>query len=195
MRAPFDGVITSRLAEPGDVLARFKQVLTLTNPESLVTELSISELLLPTLSIDDSVKVTIDALPGREYSGKISRIHPTVDPATRLGKVEIILKPAPQGVLPGQLCRVTLSGRPIPRLLIPFNALQRDAQGEYIFIVDSVNNAVKKRIQSGSHFGERVEIISGIEEGQRVVTKGYYDLPSGAAVEIVGQVSGAQTAQ
>ena len=194
MKAPFDGVVTTRQAEPGDVLARFKQILTLTNPDSLVTEVSISELLLPTLTIDDSVEVTIDALPGRSFPGKISRIHPTIDPATRLGIVEITLKPAPQGVMPGQLCRVTLTGSPVQRLLIPFNALQRDAQGEYLYLVDN-NSALKLSVESGAHFGEQVEIIRGLKDGQQVVTKGYYDLRPGVPVQVVSSVTGEQKAQ
>lgn len=190
MKAPFSGVITARLAEPGDVLARFSQVLTLTNPDSLVTEVSISELLLPTLSVGDNITMKIDAFPGWEFTGRISRIHPTVDPSSRLGIVEVALKPAPQGLVPGQLCRVTLTGRPLPRLLIPFNALQRDAQGEYVYVVASDNKVHKQRVASGSHFGEQVEILDGLEEGQNVVTKGYYDLMPGISVQVIQPTSG-----
>lgn len=184
IHAPFDGIISARLAEPGDVLQRFAHVLTLIDPTSLVTEVTLSELFLPALAVGDPVEVRIDALGSQRFAGTIVRIHPAVDPQTRQGTVEITLEPAPPGALAGQLCRVTLRGRPQPRLLIPFAALQNDLQGEYVYLVED-GKAVRREVVSGAHFDEQVEIIEGIAAGQAVITKGLYNLYEGKAVETV----------
>jgi RND family efflux transporter MFP subunit len=182
--APFAGVVTRRLAEPGDTLPRYSHLLTLADPSSLITEVTVSELLLPSLANGDAVDVRIDALGDRRFVGRILRIHPTVDPATRQGIVEIALD-APEGAIPGQFCRVTLTGRPLPRLGIPFAALRRDATGEFVF---RVAEGVARRVAvvSGTHLGQRVMVLDGLAEGDAVVRKGFLGLADGMAVKPVG---------
>lgn len=184
--APFAGVISQRLAEPGDVVARFTQLLTLLDPTSLVTEVEISELLLPALSIGDRVDLRIDALGRTPYPGRVLRIHPTINPDSRHGIVELELTPAPAGALPGQLCRITLYPRPQSRLVVPFATLQRDSLGEFLFVVRD-GKAVRQAVQSGAFFDEQVEIIDGLTAGEPIISRGFYNLSEGSAVRIAGQ--------
>lgn len=142
IKAPIDGVISSRLTEPGNVVEKHDQLLTLSDPSSLVTEVSVSELLIPQMAIDDPVSVTIDALGPEIQNGRIIRIHPNLDPLTRRGMVEMELKPVPAGAQPGQLCRVKFTTRVAQRLVVPFRAIRRDDQGEYVFLVQE--NGVDK---------------------------------------------------
>jgi membrane fusion protein (multidrug efflux system) len=137
IKAPISGVISNRLTEPGNVVEKHDQLLTLSDPSSLVTEVSVSELLIPQMAIDDPVKVTIDALGPTVHNGRIIRIHPNLDPLTRRGMVEMELKPVPAGARPGQLCRVEFTTRVAQRLVVPFRAIRRDEQGEYVFILQA----------------------------------------------------------
>ncbi len=194
MAAPFSGVISERLVEPGDALPRFTHILTLTDPASLVTEVTVSELFLPQLRVGDDVSVRIDALGRENFPGRIQRIHPTVDPASRQGTVEVVLEPAPARALPGQLCRVTLTARPQPRLLIPFAALQRDLQGEYLFAYRD-GKAVRIAVESGAHFGDQVEIVTGLDEGAQVVTKGIYGVSDGMKIKAIAATVDRDTAK
>ncbi len=180
-QAPYDAIVKQRLAEPGDVISRFSAVLSLFDPHSLVTEVPISELLLPSLAVGDQVLVRIDALGPKRHFGRISRIYPAVDPATRQGLVEVTLEPAPEGALPGQLCRVTLQGRPQPRITVPFASLRRDTQGEHVYRVVE-GTARRTAVITGSHFGERVEILEGVDSGIPVVVKGFLELNDGDPV-------------
>ncbi|MFA5529076.1 MAG: efflux RND transporter periplasmic adaptor subunit [Thiohalomonadaceae bacterium] len=182
--APFAGVISARLVEPGDVVQRFGHVLTLTDPESLVTEVPVSELLLPDLKVGDPVDMRIDALGARRLQGKVLRIHPNVDPATRQGMVEVALDPAPPGAGPGQLARLHIHVRRAERLTVPFAALQRDAEGEFVFRI--VEQVVRRApVASGLQLGESVEIVSGLTEGDLVVVRGFLNLTDGKAVKVV----------
>ncbi|MGE0080056.1 MAG: efflux RND transporter periplasmic adaptor subunit [Thiohalomonadaceae bacterium] len=182
--APFAGVISARLAEPGDVVQRFGHVLTLTDPDSLVTEVPVSELLLPDLKVGDPVEMRIDALGPRPLEGKVLRIHPNVDPATRQGTVEVALDPAPPGAGPGQLARLRIHARRAERLTVPFAALQRDGQGEFVFRVED-HVARRTPVVSGLQLGDAVEIVSGLSQGDRVVVRGFLNLTDGKGVKVV----------
>jgi multidrug efflux pump subunit AcrA (membrane-fusion protein) len=133
------------------------------------------------LHLDDAVKVTIDALGREVFAGRISRIYPNLDPLTRRGTVEVTLDPVPAGARPGQLCRVSFNTRTAERLVIPFRALRRDIDGEYVFVVAG-DKAMHRGIDSGLRVGEQVEVLRGLEAGERVVTKGFLDLVSGKTV-------------
>lgn len=182
IRAPFAGVITARLAQPGDVVPRHTHIMSVADPASLVTELSVSELLIPYLKRGDPADVRIDALGNRTFRGQILRIHPTLDPQTRRGRVEVILDPVPAGALAGQFCRVTLRTPEIERLTIPFRALRRDRKGEYVYrVADDV--AQRIAVRSGVQFGERVEIVEGLSAGEHVVVRGFLGLRDGKPVK------------
>lgn len=185
IRAPFDGVITERMVEPGDAAPRFTHLLTLADPDSLVTEVPISELILPTLSVGDAVTVRIDALGAAIYAGRIDRIHPTVDANTRQGMVEIALDPVPPGAQAGQLCRVYLPGEVRPRRSVPLAALRQDTQGEYVYTIDAEGYARRTPVHSGMALGERIEIVDGLADGDRVITRGFINLAAGKPVKIV----------
>ena len=179
LTSPINGLVSERLAEPGDVAPRHTHLLTLIDTETLITEVTVSGLLVPVLSVGDNVNVQIDALPEQAFQGRILRIHPTLNASTRNGIVEVILDPAPQGARPGQFCRVNFLSVPTERKLIPFTALRQDGDGSYVFTINDKNKAVRTSITTGLRFDDRIEIISGLKTGQRVVTKGFLGLKNG----------------
>jgi membrane fusion protein (multidrug efflux system) len=184
IRAPFTGIVSERQLEPGDIAPRFTHLLTLFDPASLVIEVTLSELLLPQVALGDEVPVIIDALGAQATPGRVLRVHPTIDPRTRLGLVEIALDPPPPGVKPGQLGRVALSLPAAVRRVIPYPALRRDTQGEYVFRV--ANGKVRRSaVRSGLLLGDEVEIVEGLEDGERVVLRGFLGLSDGSAVREV----------
>jgi RND family efflux transporter MFP subunit len=185
IEAPFAGVLSARLVEPGDVIGEHTHVLTLIDPASLVIEVQVSELLLPHLKVGDPVEIRIDALGSERFSGSILRIHPALDRNTRQGVVEAALEPVPAGARSGQFARVTLETAAIPRLLIPFAALQRDREGEYVYVVDADSKAQRTPVRSGLRAADRVEILEGLEPGQQVVTRGRLGLGAGKKVKAV----------
>ena len=183
--SPINGVVSARLSEPGNVVERHQQVLTLSDPSLLVTELPVSELILPDLAKGDIARVRIDALGDRVYQGRIVRIHPNLDPVSRRGTIEVELEPVPAGAAPGQLCRVELSTKPGKRRVIPFSALRRDDTSEYVFVLDEGGKAQRVDVSSGLRLAENIEIKEGLRDGQQVVIKGFLGLSSGKTVKPV----------
>lgn len=183
--APFTGLVSERLVEPGDVVPRHTHLLTLIDPDSLVTRILVSDLLLPQLKLGDPVTVRIDGLGKRHFPGRIARIHPELDERTRMGLVEVALDPVPAGARSGQLCRVTLKTAERSRITIPFNALQRDNKGEYVYRLDSERQARRIAVNSGLRIADRIEILQGLAQGDRIITKGFLELQEGMKVEPV----------
>jgi len=187
IKAPFSGIITQRLSEVGNVAEKFSHLLTLSDPSSLITEVSISELLLNHIHPGDETLVQIDALGKQQYKGKVLRVHPTLNARTRRGIVEIEVNPVPSGAKPGQLCRVTIHTHAAKRLFIPLNALRRDSDGEFVYSINDDKKVERVAVVSGLHVNQDVEILSGLEPGQPVVIKGFLGLKPGKKVKPVNK--------
>ena len=187
VKAPIDGIISERLTEIGDVAPRHTHLLTLIDTQTLIIEVAVSDLLISSLQLDDKVDVRIDALANQHFIGRILRIHPTLDPTTRNGIVEIILDPAPANAKPGQFSRVTLLSERADRLLIPFKALRQDNKGSYVFTVNNKNIVSRNQVSTGLRFSNKIEILNGIDVGQKIVTKGFLGLKSGKTIRTVIQ--------
>lgn len=185
IHSPLGGIVSGRYSEPGNIAERHTHLLTISDPTSLVTEVTLSELLISKLTVDESVDVSIDALGSKTFKGRISRIHPNLDPVTRRGTVEVELKPVPSGARPGQLCRIKLRTSAAERLVIPFKALRRDQKGEYVYAIDPQGKVKHTSVVGGLRIGEQLEVLKGLSEGQKVVTKGFLDLTDGKSVQIV----------
>jgi RND family efflux transporter MFP subunit len=185
IKAPFRGIVTARLVEPGDVISKNTHVLTVIDPNSLIIDVDVSEYILSKLKNKYPVSVQIDALGIKTFKGKISRIHPTIDLQTRFGRIEIALQKLPRGVKEGQFCRVIIKNQLSKRLTLPYAALRRDREGEYVFLVDVDNKVQRQSVQSGQRLADRVEIRKGIKKGQKIVTKGFLGLQAGKKVQQV----------
>ncbi|HEU4645091.1 MAG TPA: efflux RND transporter periplasmic adaptor subunit [Burkholderiales bacterium] len=184
--APFDGVVAQRLVEPGNVTPQHTHLLTVIDPSQLVTDVNVSELVMPYLDVGDRADVRIDALGEKLHPGRIVRIHPSIDAATRTGRVEVVLNPVPPGARPGQFCRVLLSTGSLERLVVPLAALQRDIAGEFVYVFEAKGGTVRRAgVASGLRLADRVEIREGLENGARVVVKGFLGLAAGQQVKPV----------
>lgn len=185
IRAPFAGVVTERRIEPGDFVARNTHLLTLADPDSLVAEVLVSELILPHLALGDPVSLRIDALGSASFAGEILRIHPALDQATRQAVVEVALKPIPEGARAGQFVRARLKSAAVERILIPFRALLQDRDGELLWLVGEDGKAERRAVRSGLRIADQIEILEGLAPGERVITRGFLGLTEGKTVRVV----------
>jgi membrane fusion protein (multidrug efflux system) len=183
--APFAGVVTQRLVEPGNVTPQHTHLMTVIDPSQLVTDVDVSELVIPYLNVDDAAEVRIDALGEALHPGKIVRIHPAIDPATRTGRVEVVLNPVPKGARAGQFCRVELTTGSTQQLVVPLAALQRDVQGEFVYVLQDDGTVRRSGVSSGLRLADRVEIRAGLERADKVVVKGFLGLTPGQRVKPV----------
>lgn len=184
VKAPFAGLISERLKEPNDIVPLHSHILTIYDPNTLIAKINVSEIILQSIKVGHLVDLRVDALGDVKINGTIIRIHPLINSSTRQGIVEIKINNRPDGAYPGQLARVKIEGqtRPLPNL--PLYAVRHDTRGEYVFRISKENKAEYTSIKTGIQLGERIEILAGLAEGDRVVSKGFLKLRNNSLVEI-----------
>ncbi len=191
IRAPFDGVITERLFEPGDVVPLHSHIMTLIDPNSLQVKIRLSENWIPLIQQGDKVEIGIDALGESRYPGRIRRIYPTIEPDTRKGTVEVEFLPVPAGARAGQLARVDLETQPRQRLVVPAAALHHDATGAYVYVLrdddKGETTTVKTYVQKGMQYDNLIVITDGLSKDDRIVVKGFIGLRDGKQVKVLEQ--------
>jgi membrane fusion protein (multidrug efflux system) len=169
------------------VVQTYTHILTLIDPSALNAEVYVSEMLLSEIGVGDVVDIRIDALRDHTYKGRISRIHPVIDPQSRQGLVEITLQPPPKGARPGQLARITISTDKTAGLVIPFSALRHDNAGPFVYRIEADDIARRNPVRTGLQIGDRIEILEGLSEGDRVIVSGLIRVSDGKKVRIVNE--------
>lgn len=188
IKAPIDGLITRRLFEPGDLLAQQSHILSIIDPAELRLKASLAERWIPLVEANQPVTLRIDALGDKAFSAKVVRIHPTVDASTHKGIIEILLNPVPTGARVGQFSRAEIELKATDRLVIPVHTIQYEPEGAYVFRViknDSGKTIAEKVfIEQGQQFGSVTEVLTQLNPGDHIVSRGYLGLRHGKNVAI-----------
>jgi len=166
IRAPFDGVVATRLADPGDMAAPGQPIFTVYDPHALRLEANIGETCGRLLQLGSDVAVHLEA-PAQDLTARIDEIAPAADPQTRTLLIKAALPPLPE-LRPGTYARVrTACGRRVA-LLIPAAAVTRIGQIESVRVA-SDGSVRRRNVRTGKTFATEVEIVSGLQPGERVV--------------------------
>ncbi len=192
IRAPITGVVTEKRVEAGDIVGVQTRLFALADVDTMVVRVQVSELDVVQLSPGDAVDLVLDAFPDRPLTGRIRRIFPAADPATRLVPVEVALRQGGERIArAGFLARIELAlGARNNVLLVPAAAVVGDASSAAVFIVQD-GTALRRTVRTGLNSEGRVEILAGVAAGDPVVVAGNNGLRDGAQVRVVGQGGGA----
>jgi membrane fusion protein (multidrug efflux system) len=146
------------------------------------------------VTVGQTVSLTTDAYPDMTFSGKVIALDPKLDPVTRNIAVRAQLANPDRKLLPGMFASVTITtGAKEKKLTLPQTAITYNPYGETVFLViegepDADGKtplvAQQKFVQTGTTRGDQVAILSGVEEGQTVVTSGQLKLKNGTPVII-----------
>ncbi|HOA77716.1 MAG TPA: efflux RND transporter periplasmic adaptor subunit [Thermosynergistes sp.] len=185
--APVGGVIAERRVDPGDTVKSGDVLLVISRQDNVKIKGSITETDYPKVKLGQPVHVRVDAFPGREFNGKVNRISPVLDPATRTGEVEALM--ASQGLLkPGMFAPAFIVVGSHEALALPREAVRQLAgTGEWYCFVASDDVAQQRPIKRGAEQGNWIEITEGIGESDLVITTVVRQLSDGAPVEVATQ--------
>jgi len=163
---PMDGVVSQRLADPGDLATPGKTLLQVFDPARLLLEAPIREGLVARVKVGDKLPVALEAL-GLKLEAEVREIVPLVDAGSRTFLVKLCLPPT-QGVMPGMFGTVSLGLDERPALLVPEASLIRAGQLEYVNAVKG-GRILRVLVRTAPATADRVEILAGLQVGDAVV--------------------------
>lgn len=193
VRAPFDGDLGVRMVEVGQYLTAGTQMVSLTDLSSLYVNFTATEKQSAVLKVGQTVRIAVDAYPGRSLEGKITTIEPQISADTRNIRIQATIA-NPEGILkPGMFATVTVVLPDKPAVVtVPETAVDYTLYGDSIYVVTEKKeddgktslSAVRTFVKTGDRIDGRAVITSGIKPGDRVVAVGQLKLQSGAAIAI-----------
>ena len=171
VKAPFDGVITEKKVEIGELASPGQPLLKMEDPEQLRLEATVAESDVRVVSVGFLVPVVIDALGTDPLKGKVSQILPAGDPQTHTFTMKVEL-PKTAGLKSGMFGRLRLEKGMTTTLLLPKSAFIERGELASLFVVGSDRVARLRWVKIGRTFEQGIEILSGVDAGERVIVDG-----------------------
>jgi multidrug efflux system membrane fusion protein len=193
VRAPFDGELGVRKVEVGQFLTAGTQIVTLTDLSMLYLNFTVTEKDSANLKAGQTVRIMVDAYPGRTFEGKITTIEPQIATDTRNIRVQATIENPDKILKSGMFATTTvvLPDKP-PVVTVSETAVDYTLYGDSVYVITEKKEddgktsltAVRTFVRTGNRIDGRAEILTGLKAGDRVVAVGQLKLQSGAAVTI-----------
>ena len=190
--APFSGIITRRMVDPGAFIPAATSgstplsaaIVTLTDFNRIRLQVAVPEVEASRVAVQQPVKLTVDGLPGKEFEGKVTRFSYALDEATKTMLAEIEMANPNLELRPGMYATVKIGiEHKENALLVPAEAVLTEKAGTSVFIVNG-NKAKKTKVQTGFNDGKNIEIVSTASPDQQVVLIGKQTLADGQAITV-----------
>ncbi len=193
IRANIPGVITGRFNSDGEIFsmtpataAGKPAIVSLKQIQPVKITIGVSERYFPIVETGQDAVVVLDILSDRQFTGRVSRIYPTIDRMSGTFRVEILIDNADLSLRPGMFARVALHLGTMEGLLVPALAVRKQVGSDerFVFVVEN-GVAHRRRVTIGRSFDDRLEILAGLEEGEMLVVSGQHNLMDQLEVNIV----------
>jgi multidrug efflux pump subunit AcrA (membrane-fusion protein) len=182
IRAPFDGYVQKRLVNLGEYVKVQTPVMSVVRVDPLKVIAEIPEKMAPWIKVDQPVDLHVDAYPDKAITGKVSRISPGVNTATRAFPFEALVPNSEALLKPGTFARVRIETAKLDKVLtLPYSTLQYRYGVNRVFVVEG-DHLVAHELKVGERLGERIEIVSGVTAGDSVAASDVEKLVDGAKV-------------
>jgi RND family efflux transporter MFP subunit len=187
VRAPFDGVITLRNVDAGALVNEGSTLLfRVAQTGTLRTYINLPQSDAESVKVGQRAIISIAEFPGRKFDGIVTRTSNALDPATRTLLTEVQVRNADGALMPGMFAQVDFTvPRRFPPLLIPGDTLVVRSDGPQVAVVAPDGAVHFTRIQLGRDYGDRIEVISGLEEGQQLAVNASDAIREGVKVDVV----------
>ncbi|WP_232224161.1 efflux RND transporter periplasmic adaptor subunit [Mastigocladopsis repens] len=206
LTSPITGAVLEKVTEPGNLLQAGNEVLRIGDFSRVKVVVQVSELELSKVRLGQSVKVRLDAFPNQTYTGQVTRISPAADTTARLIPVEVVIPNSGGKIGSGLLARVNFETQTQARVVVPETAIEvgagnnetsrqadKGAKGQEqnrqgtVFVVTQAGDKVTvtaRPVTLGQKADSKVEILSGLQPGERFVTRSGKPLKDGIAVKL-----------
>jgi len=185
LRSPISGVVTTRNYDRGDLYAG-QAIFVVQQITPVKILVGISESDYTKVRRGDTVSLTVDALPGQTFTGRVNRIYPTVNAMTHTVDVEVLVQNSDRKLRPGMYAKVTVSFASRNSIVVPEEAVvKQQGSGQRIVYILKGNTVETREISLGRHIADKYEILEGLSEGEVIVTKGQTNLRNGDEVVVL----------
>lgn len=199
IRAPFDGKLGISHVNPGQFLSPGDNVVTLQSLDPIYVNFTVPQNLLAQLELGQALKVSVNAYPDMNFIGHITTINPVVDTSTRNITVEAIVPNTDHLLLPGMFTNVLIT-RDIDSkyVILPKSAISFNPYGDIVYRLSKMGDSVKgktvykanqKFVTLGETRGDQVAVLTGVKEGEIIVSSGQLKLKNGSRVFINNKVT------
>jgi membrane fusion protein (multidrug efflux system) len=193
IRAPFKGHLGIRQVDIGQFLNAGTTIVTLQQLDPIYVDFNLPEQNFPQISDGQRAIARVDALSGRSFNGEISAVNAKIDEATRNVKVRAIFKNPDRNLLPGMFAHVFVAtGAPQKLVTLPQTTITYNAYGDTVFVAakDEKGTLTAKQtfVKVGPARGDQIAILSGVNEGDEVVTSGQLKLRNGTPLIVNNEI-------
>ncbi|MBZ5634642.1 MAG: efflux RND transporter periplasmic adaptor subunit [Acidobacteriia bacterium] len=171
VKAPFDGVITVRNVDVGALVSTGSTLLyRIAQTGTLRTYVNVPQANASSIRVGQPARLTLSNFPGRRFSGTVARTANALDPASRTMLVEVAVPNTDGALFPGMYAEVDLSSARVnPPLLVPAQALIIRSDGAQVAVIEQDGTVHLRKVAIGRDYGDRVEIVQGVEEGTTIL--------------------------
>ena len=188
LRSPIAGVITARNYDNGDMSGN-NPIFVVQKIDPIKIIINVSESLYSYIKKGMVVDVEFDALIGQSFKGKVSRITPSIDQATRTFVVELVVDNNAEVIKPGMYARTTIKYGNRPNIVVPDRSVvkQLGSGNRFVYVYKEDGTVNFQKVELGQRFDKNYEILSGLNDGDQVVVTGQNALKNGISVERVNK--------
>jgi multidrug efflux pump subunit AcrA (membrane-fusion protein) len=183
--SPIDGIVTTKPADLGQMAAPGTPLLSVEDESHYRLEALVEESRISRIHLGDTVSVSIDALGQKPMDGQVSEIVPALDPASRSTIIKIDLRAPDSSTIfrSGLFGKARFNTGTKRVLTVPVQSVLERGQLTFVYVVDPAKIAHMRLIQTGKPYGDRVEVLSGLSEGDQVIVEPLPAVKDGATVE------------
>ena len=187
LRSPINGYVTARNFDKGDMFSMSAPLFTVQQVIPVKLLVGISENEYTKVKKGDTVSLTVDALPGRTFTGKVNRLYPTINAATHTFNAEVVVQNSDRALRPGMFARVKVVFGTNHRVVLPDQCIvkQEGTGQKFVYLLNTDETVSYVPVTLGRHMGTEYEVIDGVLEGDTVVFKGQSTLKDGVKVIVL----------
>lgn len=187
LKSPLNGVVSARNYDEGDMYTMSSPLYVVQQINPMKVLVNISEKDYSQLKTGIKVEIFPDALKGKVFEGRISRIYPTIDPVTHTVAAEIEIPNPNSELRPGMYSTANVIFSHRTSILVPDSAVlkQQGSGVRTVYVLNSDNSVSSRVVELGRHLGDKYEILSGLKDGEKVVISGQGALRNGCKVEVL----------
>jgi len=186
--APLSGTVDKVLIKEGEMAAAGMGAIRVVQLSNLKIKVDLSEMYISRIKKKDLVHVSIPVI-GREFDLRVDAVSQVIDPENRTFQIEMKIPKSEAGIKPNMLSVLMINDYSNPEALtVPVNIVQETGTGKFIFVAEQKNGdwiARRRSVRTGKNYNDRVEVLSGLQEGEHVVTFGYQNLADGQNIAVV----------